>query len=75
VADRTGHKSSAVINRYRRAARTWGELALGELVPHDLEIPEFAPFTRRITRRGRSADSPRPAWLGEFQRNPPVPKD
>jgi integrase len=30
VADRTGHKSSAMINRYRRAARHAAELGLGE---------------------------------------------
>jgi integrase len=32
VADRTGHRSSIMINRYRRAARTATELNLGELV-------------------------------------------
>jgi integrase len=33
VADRTGHKSSVMINRYRRAARTAAELDLGTLLP------------------------------------------
>jgi integrase len=42
VADRTGHKSSAMINRYRRAARTAAELGLGELRPLDQAIPELA---------------------------------
>jgi integrase len=42
VADRTGHKSSDMINRYRRAARTAGELALGWLAPLDASIPELA---------------------------------
>jgi integrase len=30
VQDRTGHRSSIMINRYRRAARTVGELGLGD---------------------------------------------
>jgi Phage integrase family len=42
VADRTGHKSSAMINRYRRAARTAAELGLGPLRPLDEVIPELA---------------------------------
>jgi len=43
VADRTGHRSSAMINRYRRAARTWSELDLGPLAPLDEAIPELRP--------------------------------
>ena len=35
VADRTGHKSSAMIARYRRAARTLAELNVGALRPLD----------------------------------------
>lgn len=35
VADRTGHRSSVMINRYRRAARTAAELGLGSLQPLD----------------------------------------
>jgi integrase len=42
VADRTGHKSSGMINRYRRAARTAVELNLGQLRPLDEAIPELA---------------------------------
>jgi integrase len=42
VADRTGHKSSVMINRYRRAARTAAELGLGWLVPLYDAIPELA---------------------------------
>jgi integrase len=41
VADRTGHRSSVMINRYRRAARTWAELAMGPLAPLDEAIPEL----------------------------------
>jgi hypothetical protein len=38
VADRTGHTSSQMINRYRRAARSAQELELGELHPLDVAI-------------------------------------
>jgi len=41
VADRTGHKSSTMINRYRRAARLFDELGLGALAPLDEAIPEL----------------------------------
>ena|GEM_PF-726191 len=43
VADRTGHKSSIMINTYRRAARSAAELGVGTLVPLDQAIPEFRP--------------------------------
>src|SRR5512133_3565601 len=35
VADRTGHQSSAMVNRYRRQARSAKELGLGSLRPLD----------------------------------------
>jgi integrase len=41
VADRTGHTTSAMINRYRRAARSAMELRLGPLQPLDQAIPEL----------------------------------
>jgi len=41
VASRTGHRSSAMINRYRRAAQKVEELALGELKPLDEALPEL----------------------------------
>jgi hypothetical protein len=41
VADRTGHKSSVRINRYRRAARTAAELGLGDMLPLDVAVPEL----------------------------------
>jgi integrase len=49
VADRTGHKSSLMINTYRRAARQVAELNLGTLLPLNEAIPEL-----------RAADSDRP---------------
>ncbi len=42
VQDRTGHKSSLMINRYRRAARTAAELHLGDFTSLDEAIPELA---------------------------------
>ena len=41
VADRTGHRSSEMINRYRRPARSHRELGLGELVRLADVIPEL----------------------------------
>jgi len=35
VMDRTGHRSSGMIQRYRRAARTWEETRLGSLLSLD----------------------------------------
>lgn len=40
VADRTGHRSSAMVNRYRRQARSAKELGLGQLRPLDLVLPD-----------------------------------
>jgi len=42
VMDRTGWTTSAMLNKYRRAARTWGELNLGTWTPLHLAIPELA---------------------------------
>lgn len=52
VADRTGHKSSVMINGYRRAARTVAELGLGELVPLDRALPELAAMGSRTASGG-----------------------
>jgi phosphoribosylaminoimidazole-succinocarboxamide synthase len=41
VMDRTGHKSSGMINRYRQAARFASELNLGTLQPLDQAIPDL----------------------------------
>jgi integrase len=53
VADRTGHKSSQMINRYRRAARSLSELGLGKLRPLCTAIPEIAAMLPKATRYGR----------------------
>ena len=65
VADRTGHRSSAMINRYRRRAREAKELNLGQLAPLHVAIPELrlprdcptgpprGPVSRRARRTKR----------------------
>jgi integrase len=42
IADRTGHRSSQMINTYRRQARTWTELGVPTLAAMDAAIPELA---------------------------------
>lgn len=42
VCDRTGHRSSQMLNKYRRAARNASELGLGWLRALDAALPEFA---------------------------------
>jgi len=49
VQDRTGHTTNAMLQRYRRAARTVREVGLGALLPLDEALPE-------CRRAGRSAD-------------------
>jgi len=41
ISDRTGHRSSLMIARYKRTARTFDELHAGELAPLDTAIPEL----------------------------------
>jgi integrase len=52
VTDRTGHRSSTMIYRYKRAARTAAELALGWLAPLDEAIPELSPQACQHAKRG-----------------------
>ena len=42
VSDRTGHTSSAMIQRYKRKVRMLGELKLGKLTPLNEAIPELS---------------------------------
>jgi integrase len=42
VMARTGHRSSQMVNRYRRIAMSFTELNIGELTPLDQAIPELA---------------------------------
>jgi integrase len=67
VADRTGHQSSAMINRYRRAARHAAEPGLGELAPLDVALGLAAP-----PQGGASNDSNPGREAGTPSRPPPV---
>jgi hypothetical protein len=49
VMARTGHRSSQMVNRYRRIATSFAELNLGELAPLDQAIP--ALMQRRLLDR------------------------
>ncbi len=42
VSARTGHRSSVMINRYRRTARTFSELQVGDVAPLATAVPEIA---------------------------------
>ena len=61
VADRTGHRSSQMINRYRRAARGASELGLGWLKPLDQAVPELAQEVDAGQVPARAAPRPRRA--------------
>ena len=54
IADRTGHKDSSQIARYRRQARTVEELDLGDFVPMDRAVPELAALTDSGSDSGSS---------------------
>ncbi len=58
VADRTGHRSSVMINAYRRAARTAAELGLGELAPLDAALV------------WREEQTPNAGWYGPSNQPP-----
>ncbi len=48
ICDRTGHRSHAMIEKYRRPARAVAEIGLGAVAPLDQAIPEL----RKITAAG-----------------------
>jgi hypothetical protein len=41
LVDRTGHRSSQIVNRYRRVARTVAEARLGDLAPWGTPSPSL----------------------------------
>jgi hypothetical protein len=53
VRDRTSHRTITMLDRYRRQARLFAELSLGDLKPLDEAIPEL-----RETGRGPADDVP-----------------
>jgi integrase len=61
VSARTGHRSSAMLNRYRRAATKVEELALGDLRPLDVAIPELTrPPPAKPAPEAVAAPAPEP---------------
>lgn len=56
VSDRTGHKSSAMINNYKRAARMVSELDLGALLPLADALPETSAIVDRLDGDGGAGD-------------------
>lgn len=75
VTDRTGHKSSGMVNRYRRKARGWN---MGALDPLDVAIPELrsAPHERPTTpSEGASSGAVGGHILEEFAWRQPSPGD
>jgi integrase len=54
VADRTGHRSSQMINKYRRAARTAAELGLPALTLMNEAIPELRERRLRLVSHQNS---------------------
>jgi integrase len=53
VMDRTGHESSVMIARYRRAARSLAELRVGDMLPLDHAIPELTEQLKRVAKRAQ----------------------
>jgi integrase len=64
VCDRTGHRSSAMVAKYRRGARTWSEMALGELADLYVCTPETSTVrpmnARRAPKDGEACDQESP---------------
>jgi len=52
VTDRTGHTTSSMIYRYKRASRSAAELGLGWFAPLDEAIPELSPKGGKGGRQG-----------------------
>lgn len=59
ISDRTGHRSSAMINNYKRVARGFQELDVGTLSPLDSALPEL-----RALASAAASDQPLPVGGG-----------
>ena len=73
ICDRTGHRSSQMVNAYRRAARTATELGLGPLLPLDECLPELRDLASkaggvpRVCRTAEPAPTRVEAMLNDFE--------
>ncbi len=61
ISDRTGHSSLEEMNTYRRNARAFIELKLGDWRPLDGLIPELMPFMGDASQNGQTATLPEQA--------------
>ena len=69
ICDRTGWRSSQMVAKYRRAARSAQELALGVPLPLDTTIPELSAIAQRLPRNSAPEGIRTPdQWI----RNPPL---
>jgi integrase len=64
-AGRPLYVDQMMINRYRRQARTWTELGLGELVALDEGLPELAAITPRLPHKANGSGEPIARKLAE----------
>jgi integrase len=69
IADRTGHRSSNMIARYKRTARTFSELQCGDFTSLDNAIPEVSEMANRQAFATRTAKSSEP-WRPQRELNP-----
>jgi hypothetical protein len=73
VADRTGHQSSIMINRYRRAARTAAELGMGELRPLHLAVAGLPIDAQGGPKGGPTATADEPESSSVEHNLPSIP--
>ena len=57
ISDRTGHSSLTEMETYRRNARTFAALNLGDFTPLDQLIPELLPYLDRVEQEVPTATS------------------
>ena len=55
MANRTGHKSSKMINEYRRQAQCHAEVVMGGLAPLVEAIPELAAVRANLITQSAAA--------------------
>jgi integrase len=60
VADRTGHKSTLMIQKYRRSARTLAELGVGDFTPMDQAIAWSETLARKQKAIGKLTSGTKP---------------
>ncbi len=77
ISDRTGHKSSQMINHYKRTARTLSELQQGDLVPLDVALGHAGPSVGQdmpgngSAKRDLPVNTPKPS-AEDRSTSPPV---